>query len=97
MDNSELKSTERLLDICKKLHATNYISGLGAKNYMNYDLFEKENIEIQFMSYNCEQYPQLHGEFTPYVTIFDLIANCGKDGKKYINSKSDYWKKAVAL
>ncbi len=92
MDNSQLKSTNRILDICQKLGATHYVTGHGAKNYIDYDLFENANISIEFMLYDRTPYPQLYGEFTPYVSIFDLIANCGKKGKIYLTSKSVYWK-----
>lgn len=55
-------------------------------------LSEKENISLEYMNYSINSYEQMFGEFTPYVTILDLIANEGKDGEKYINSKSIYWK-----
>jgi len=32
--DTELKGTERLVDICKSLNATSYISGQGGKKYM---------------------------------------------------------------
>ena len=34
------KSTQRLVDICYKLVATEYISGLGGKSYLNESLFK---------------------------------------------------------
>jgi hypothetical protein len=37
-------------------------------------------------------YPQLHGEFTPYVTALDLIANCGKERIDVICSEAIFWK-----
>ena len=33
-------STQRLVDICAKLKATEYISGIGGKSYLNEDLFK---------------------------------------------------------
>jgi len=86
------KSTQRLVDICRRFHASAYITGLGALNYINYELFEENNIALRYMDYQKQPYPQLHGEFTPFVSIIDLIANCGKEGKKYVCSNSVYWK-----
>ena len=86
------KSTQRLVDICRRFHASAYITGLGALNYIDYDLFEENRIKLHYMDYQKRPYPQLHGEFTPYVSIIDLIANCGKEGVKYICSDSVYWK-----
>lgn len=90
--NTTTNSSQKLVDIVKKLNANKYITGLGGLNYIDYNLFEKENISLEYMNYSLKSYNQMFGTFTPYVTILDLIANEGKNGKKYINSKSIYWK-----
>ena len=57
------EKTERLVDICKTLGATDYYSGPAAKAYMNEELFEKENITIHYFDYSgYPPYRQLHGE-----------------------------------
>ena len=43
-----LTGTERLVDICKSLNATTYISGQSGKNYMDIDMFNKNNIKVIF-------------------------------------------------
>ena len=86
------KSTKRLADICSHYGADKYITGLGARNYIDYDQFEEKNIELHYMQYEKKPYPQINGDFTPYVTILDLIAHCGKDGRDNICSRSKYWK-----
>jgi len=45
---TDLKSTERLIDICKNYGATEYISGTGGKKYLDTSLFEESNIKISF-------------------------------------------------
>lgn len=90
--NITLSSTEKLLKLVKKLNGDTYITGHGAKNYFDYDLFESNNIKVEFMDYKRNSYPQIHGEFTPYVSIIDLIANEGVNGVKYINSNTKYWR-----
>lgn len=90
--NTNTNSSQKLLDIVKKLNGKKYITGLGALNYINYDLFEKENIKIEFMNYIKKPYLQQYDEFTPFVTILDLIANEGKNGAKFFCSNSIYWK-----
>jgi len=94
--SSELKivghSSQRLLDIVLKLKGTKYITGLGALKYINYDIFEENNIKLEYMEYNLNPYNQLFSEFTPYVSILDLIANEGKGGVNNINSQSVYWR-----
>ena len=43
---THLTSTARLVDICVQLGADAYLSGLGAKEYLDESLFEKENIKV---------------------------------------------------
>lgn len=45
---TDYRSTERLVDICKKNNATTYLSGISGKKYLNIDLFKKEKIEVIF-------------------------------------------------
>jgi hypothetical protein len=85
-------STQRLVDICKKFKAQNYITGLGALNYIDYKKFEDNDIHVRYMAYQKQSYQQLYGEFTPYVTILDAIANCGENTRKLLCSNSIYWK-----
>jgi hypothetical protein len=85
-------SSQRVLDIVKALGGTCYITGLGARNYLDHQLFEDEGIRVEYMDYQKSPYPQLHGEFTPFVSILDLIANMGKEGICKIQSGTVYWK-----
>ncbi|BBT80986.1 hypothetical protein BSP75_06545 [Aeromonas sp. YN13HZO-058] len=85
------KSTDRLLEIVKVLGGNIYVTGLGAKNYLNHELFLKSGISVEYMNYQKTAYPQLFGEFTPYVSALDLIANCGAHGKKFIHSGTIPW------
>lgn len=81
------EKTERLVDICKKLGATDYYSGPAAKAYMNEELFENENIKIHYFDYSgYPPYSQLHGEFTHAVSIIDLIFNEGIGATKFMKS-----------
>lgn len=85
-------SNQRVLDIVKALGGTRYITGLGARNYLDHQLFEDTGIRVEYMDYQKLLYPQLHGEFTPYVSILDLVANVGKEGIDLIRSGTIYWK-----
>jgi hypothetical protein len=89
--NIQGKGSERLLSICKKLSADNYITGHGALNYLDESIFRAENVNINLMDYMKLPYPQLYGEFTPFVSSLDLIANCGMSGQNYITPKTRVW------
>jgi hypothetical protein len=85
----ELKEekTERLVDICKKIGATDYYSGPTAKDYMNESLFAYENINIHYFDYSgYPEYPQLFNNFAHDVSIIDLLFNEGENAKKYMKS-----------
>lgn len=85
-------SSQRVLDIVKHLNGNTYITGHGAKNYLEHELFEEQQVKVRYMDYQKLAYPQLSPIFTPYISILDLIANCGTQGKQYICSQSQYWK-----
>jgi hypothetical protein len=85
-------SSQRVHDICKSLGATQYITGHGAANYLDHELFERAGIEVCYMQYEQKPYAQLQGEFTPFVSALDLVANCGVGGAKFIRSGFDSWK-----
>ena len=88
-------SSERVCDIVRHLDGTAYLTGHGARNYLNHALFEENGISVAYMDYRKTPYPQLHGEFTPYVTALDLVANCGPAGTELINSATIDWKEVM--
>lgn len=77
--------TERLVSICKQINATDYYTGPAAKDYMDENLFENQNIGVHYFDYTgYPEYPQLHPPFQHGVSILDLIFNTGKDAVKYM-------------
>lgn len=85
-------SSQRLHDLCVVTGAKTYITGHGARNYLDHKLFDQSGIQVNYMNYRMVPYAQLHGEFTPYVTSLDLVANCGRDGGNVICSEAIFWK-----
>jgi hypothetical protein len=85
-------TSQRVLDTVLALGGDTYTTGHGAKNYLDHDLFEAANVTVSYMDYRKTPYPQLHGEFTPYVSVLDLIANTGDQSSDFINSETVYWK-----
>lgn len=88
IDSIELKTTgvkdDKVIDICKELNATHYLSGPAAKEYITEDKFRNANIGLGYIKYEYPEYNQLHGDFNHYVSVLDVIFNCGKDSPKYI-------------
>lgn len=80
----ELKGTERLVEICRKLDADVYLSGISGKDYLDLKLFEDAGIKVEFQNYKPREYKQLFGEFIPNLSIVDMLFNIGDEAKKYI-------------
>jgi hypothetical protein len=86
---ANLEKSHRLLWLCKKLKAKTYVSGTGAKNYLNEKIFKENNIKVEWHETNPNNYPpyqQINGEFNAGVSIIDLLFNCGEKSSKYIIS-----------
>ncbi|MDY3319032.1 WbqC family protein [Riemerella anatipestifer] len=77
--------TKRLVNICKELSATKYLTGPAAKNYMDESMFNRENIEIEYLDYSgYKEYEQLFPPFDHAVSIVDLIFNEGENASKFL-------------
>lgn len=70
--------TLRLVDLCRELGADAYLSGSGG-DYLDEQAFDAAGIEVAVQSYDHPRYPQLHGDFEPFLSIVDLLMNCGDD------------------
>ena len=82
------KSSEHLLNICKKLGATKYLSGPGGRDYLNEKIFEQNKIKVEYQKYDPVIYPQKYAKsFVPNLSILDLLFNMGSDSKKLITKR----------
>ena len=80
-------TSQRLLNICKKLGADTYISGIGGKKYLDEKLFKNNKIILKYQNYNPITYPQhLSKTFIPNLSIIDLLANTGTESGKLLNN-----------
>jgi hypothetical protein len=91
-DSRELEllegKNEKIISIIHQLDGDFYLTGPSAKSYINPELFQKNNIKLEYMDYsNYPVYSQSWGEFAHNVTIFDLLFCEGQDSPKFI------WKK----
>ncbi len=83
---------QRLLSIIKMVGGTRYITAHGGANYLDHEAFERAGVTVEYMDYSKTPYPQLHGEFTPYVSILDAIANLGTDARSLIHPNTIPWR-----
>lgn len=84
---AEGRKTDRLLDICRKVGATRYLSGPSAKSYLDETLFESAGIAVEWMSYGpYPTYAQRSAAFDPAVSIIDMLFETGPDAAAYCRS-----------
>jgi len=88
---SELKvegrSGELILDICKKVKAKTYISGISGKDYLDIKAFNDAGIDITFQEFHHPIYKQLYSPFMPCMSVVDLIFNHGAESMNIINGQ----------
>lgn len=77
MDCADIRSTERLVMICKKLNASAYLSGFGGVKYQEEEVFGQNNIKLLTTDFKHPVYKQLWSDFIPNMSILDLLFNCG--------------------
>lgn len=85
------RSSSKLLAIVKELGGDTYITGHGARNYLDHRIFEDAGISVRYMDYRILPYAQRFGAFTPFVSVLDLIANCGEEFGEYCRSETTPW------
>ncbi len=88
--------SQRVLDIVRAIGGTIYITGHGARNYLDHEAFEASGVKVHYMHYERHPYPQLWGEFTPFVTALDLLANLGRDGQYQIAPACVPWREFLS-
>lgn len=76
--------TQRLIDICEKLQASDYIIGTRARDYMEEARWKETKVKLNYFEPAYPQYPQLYGEFAGNCSIIDLLFNCGRNSGEYI-------------
>lgn len=80
--------TERLVDICRKTGATEYLSGPAAKGYLNEGAFKEAEIGVKWMDYSdYKEYAQIFPPFDHFVSVLDLIFNEGPNASHFLKSK----------
>ena len=66
-------STQRLVDLVKSVSGTEYLTGLGSKDYLDESRFFKENIRVILHEFRHPVYKQLHGEYIPELSSLDYL------------------------
>lgn len=77
--NSNLKREERILNICLKEKAAEYVNLIGGKSIYSKTDFQSEGVELHFLEPTVKPYPQYSKEFVPSLSIIDVLMNNSKE------------------
>jgi hypothetical protein len=89
LDGSGAKA-DLLASLCKQIGATAYVSPPGSKDYLDEsDAFEQIGVPVQYYEFKHPEYPQPFGEFLPYMSIIDMLFNCGERSPELIRGASE--------
>ncbi|HBE88679.1 MAG TPA: hypothetical protein DDW67_06020 [Elusimicrobia bacterium] len=77
-------STARLVDICRAAGSDEYLSGAGARNYLDESLFAAAGIKVSWQKFEVRSYAQAFPGFTPDLSALDLLLNLGPSGADFL-------------
>lgn len=69
--------SELNLAICKSVGATEYLSGISGREYLDVGLFESAGIAVRFQEFYHPIYRQRYEPFVPSLSSIDLLFNHG--------------------
>jgi hypothetical protein len=78
---------ERLIELCRKAGATDYLSGPNARGYLDERQFAEAGITVSFADYSgYPEYAQPYPPFDHAVSVLDLLFCTGPDATKYMKA-----------
>ncbi len=72
-NNNHLNRQDRLLEICKKENAAQYINSIGGQTLYSKDDFVKNGINLNFLKTHPIRYKQYKDDFEPNLSIIDVM------------------------
>ena len=84
------KKSDLVLDICLSQKATQYLSGINGKDYLDIQSFSDNNIKVAFQEYNHPVYYQGQRDFNPYLSILDLLFYHGEESLKILRKGRNF-------
>jgi hypothetical protein len=77
--------TDRLLDLCVKAGASEYVSGPAARAYLEEDKFREREVAVSWFGYGpYAPYEQPYPPFDPQMSILDLLLCAGEESSSLV-------------
>lgn len=71
--NTNLKGSDRVIDICLKECANDYFNQIGGKELYSRESFLEKGLDLHFMSPQLKPYRQFNNDFIPSLSIIDVL------------------------
>ena len=89
MDVEAYKASDLILEICLRSGANQYLCGLSGKDYLKLEDFNASGVDVITQDFKHPKYEQRGYEFVPYLSMLDMVLNCGLDSQKILFGSSD--------
>ncbi|WP_194191037.1 WbqC family protein [Clostridium chrysemydis] len=86
--DNNLRAEEKVIEICKKIGATEYYNAVGGQELYSYDDFKNNGITLKFLKTNDIKYNQFNNEFISNLSIVDVLMFNSKE--KIMTMLDDY-------
>jgi hypothetical protein len=71
--DNQLKGADKIRAICKTIGASDYINAIGGMELYDRNDFSEDGIRLQFLQTKPIKYAQFKNEFTPWLSIIDVM------------------------
>lgn len=83
------KNNDLLVEMTKELGCDTYLSNKGSENYVDISAFTSQGLNHRYLDYKSVPYKQGYKDFVPFLSIFDMLFNIGKEETYSIISNKD--------
>lgn len=78
---AEGSASALVLSACRAVGADVYVSGVGAKAYLDEEAFRAAGVRIEYLAAEAPVYRQFHDDrFFPGLSMLDMLLNVGREG-----------------
>jgi hypothetical protein len=78
------RKDELILNLCRELGASTYLSGPLGRNYLREQLFRQHGVAVEYDDYRHPIYPQTDSGFVPNMAAVDLLFNAGPASREIL-------------
>jgi hypothetical protein len=83
-------ATGRLVALCRAVGADTYLAGADGARYMDLARFRAAGITVLAQRYAHPVYPQIHGEFVPFLSALDLLLCAGERARDVLEGGNEW-------